>query len=162
MLERVPPGDRVTLQGMLLPSVWYPAEVLQHLEATAADVLAGADDRDRLFRDMGRFSAALNLGPGGMQRPYVREGDPHFLLQNVPRLYGSQHSHGHRVYEWLGATSARLSHFDTEPANPDDCLTTAGWLEEAVAACGGRAPTVVERHCRASGAVSCEFAIDWR
>jgi uncharacterized protein (TIGR02265 family) len=152
--------DRSVLGGRLLPSGWYPAGLLRRLEVIAA-LVVGGDGREA-YLEMGRFTASLNLGPLGMQRPFVREGNPHFLLSNLPHIYGTQHGSGHRHYLRAGPSSAILHHFDTEEADPTDCLTTVGWLERAVAICGGSGTAVVERECRARGAPCCEFAIDWR
>ncbi len=128
VLRRLTAEDRATLEGTLLPSGWYPAGLLQRLETTAAALLTGGDRRE-LYLEMGRFTAATNLAPAGSQRPFVRESDPHFLLENVPRIYASQHSAGHRLYEKTGPSSAIIRHFDKDGADPDDCLTTVGWLE---------------------------------
>lgn len=161
VLRRLTAEDRETLGGTLLPSSWYPAGLMQRLETTAAALLTRGDRRE-LFLEMGRFTAATNLGPKGFQRPFVRPTDPHFLLENVPRIYASQHSGGHRLYEKTGPSSAIIRHFDKEGADPDDCLTTVGWLERAVATCGGTAVTVTERQCRGRGAPCCEHWIDWK
>jgi uncharacterized protein (TIGR02265 family) len=161
VLKRLSAEDQVLLRGMLLPSSWYPAGALLRLEMTAAAILSKGDRR-QLFMEMGRFTASTNLAPAGMHRPFVREGDPHFLLENVPRLYSSQHSTGHRTHERTGPTSAAIRHFDTEQPDSDDCLTVAGWLERAVEISGGRVPMVEERRCRGRGAPHCEFLISWK
>jgi uncharacterized protein (TIGR02265 family) len=161
VLKRLSSEDQTLLRGMLLPSSWYPAGALMRLEMTAAAILSKGDRR-QLFLEMGRFTASTNLALAGMHRPYVREGDPHFLLENVPRLYSSQHSSGHRTHERTGPTSAVVRHFDTDPPDADDCLTTAGWLERAVELSGGKAIVVEERCCRGRGAPHCEFLVSWR
>jgi uncharacterized protein (TIGR02265 family) len=160
VLGRLPREDQVVLRGSLLPSSWYPTGLLLRLETTAADVLAGGDRRS-LFAEMGRFTAGTNLRPGGMQRPYLREREPHFLLSNVPRMYTSQHSVGRREYQRLGPTAALIRSLEEEPFSPDDCCTTAGWLEQAIALSGGRDPRVAETQCRAGGAPHCEFHCEW-
>jgi len=161
VLKRLAADDQVMLRGTLLPSSWYSAGVLQRLEMTAAAILAKGD-RGALFLEMGRFTATTNLGPSGMQRPFVHEDDPHFLLQNVPRLYSSQHSSGHRTHEQTGPTSAIVRHFETGQVDPDDCLTTAGWLQRGVELSGGQGAMVDETQCRRRGAPCCEFRVNWR
>jgi uncharacterized protein (TIGR02265 family) len=161
VLKRLAADDQATLRGTLLPSSWYSAGVLQRLEMTAAAILAEGD-RSALILEMGRFTATTNLGPSGMQRPFVHEDDPHFLLQNVPRLYSSQHSSGHRTHEQTGPTSALIRHFDTGQVDSDDCLTTAGWLQRGAELSGGHGATVDETQCRGRGAPCCEFRISWR
>ena len=151
VLRRLSQADQAVLRGMLLPSSWYPADLLLRLDMTAAAVLANGDRR-ALFLDMGQFSADTNLGATGVQRPYLREGDPHFLLRNVPRMYASQHSAGARTYEQTSPRSAVIRTVDGEETDAEDCLTAVGWLRRAIELSGGRAVLVDETQCRARGA----------
>jgi uncharacterized protein (TIGR02265 family) len=161
VLKRLSTDDQAVLRNMLLPSGWYAVGTLMRLEMTAAAILAKGDRR-ALLREMGRFTAETNLGPAGIHRPFVRENDPGFLLDNLPRIYGSQHSTGNRICERTGPNGAIVRHFDTEQADGDDCLTTAGWLERAVAICGGKGVMVDEVQCRGRGAPHCEFRVTWK
>ncbi len=161
VLGRVPAADRAILGGIVLPSSWYPAAVMARFETAIAAILAQGD-RSRLFVDLGRFSADANLGPGGVQRPYLREGDPHFVLRHVPRMYGTQHSAGQRTYEATGPTSAVIRSEGAPGLTPEDCLTTLGWLQRAIALSGGREPRVTEGECAARGAARCEYLCEWR
>jgi hypothetical protein len=160
VMRRLSQADQTVLRGMLLPSTWYPADLLMRFEMTIAAVLANGDRRT-LFMDMGHFSADTNLGPNGVQRPYLKEGDPHFLLRNVPRMYASQHSNGTRTYEQTGLRGAIVRTLDGDEPDAEDCLTTIGWLRRAVELSGGRAATVDEPQCRAKGASCCEFVVRW-
>lgn len=161
VLKRLSSDDQGVLGAMLLPSSWYPAGLLLRLEMTAAAILSRGDRR-ALLREMGRFSADTNLAPEGVHRPFVREGEPGFLLENLPKLYGSQHSSGSRTCERTGPTSATVRHFDVGEAEPDDCLTTSGWLQRAIEISGGKNVTVEEYQCRGRGAPHCEFRITWQ
>jgi uncharacterized protein (TIGR02265 family) len=128
---------------------------------TIAAVLAQGDRR-ALFVDMGQFSADTNLGTGGVQRPYLRQDDPHFLLRNVPRMYAAQHSTGTRSYEQTGAKSAVVRTLaDGGEVDADDCLTAIGWLKRAIELSGGSSVRVDETRCAAKGAPCCEFACSW-
>ena len=157
VLERLPPGDRTTLSGVLLPSSWYPADLLARLEAAIAAVLARGD-RKVLFLEMGRFSADVNLR--GVQRPYLREGDPHHILSCVPRMYLSQHGAGVRSYRREGDGGAVITSV-SESASTEECLTALGWLQRAVELSGGRAVKVSEAQCRSRGAPHCEYVVAW-
>jgi uncharacterized protein (TIGR02265 family) len=159
VLRDLSEADQAVLQGILLPSTWYPADLLTRLERAIAATLARGD-RARALSDMGRFSAQANLGPGGVQRPYVREGDPHHLLERVPRMYVSQHTTGRRSYERSGERSAIIRSFD-EDAVPDDCLIVVGWLQRAIELSGGVEVRVVETQCRMKGAPHCEYRSEW-
>ena len=161
VLKRLPASDQAVVRGMVLPSGWYPADLLLRLEMTAVALLASGDRRS-LFVDMGRFSAATNLGPTGVQRFFLREGDPHVVLRNVPRMYESQHSVGRRSYERTSTGSATIRTFDAADPSLEDCLTAVGWLQHAVELSGGREVRVVERQCAARGAPCCEYECSWK
>jgi uncharacterized protein (TIGR02265 family) len=160
VLRRMTAADQQVLRGMLLPSSWYPADVLIRLEMTAAAILSRGD-RKQLFLDMGRFTADTNLGPSGVQRSFLKEGDPNYLLRNVPRMYSAQHSGGVRSYEETGARSAVIRTVAGEDPNAEDCLTAVGWLKRAIELSGGKLVTVDEARCRARGAPACEYVCRW-
>jgi uncharacterized protein (TIGR02265 family) len=161
VLRRVSREDQEVLRGMLLPSSWYAVDLLLRLDMTIAAVLAKGDRR-ALFVDMGRFSADTNLGPGGIQRPFLREDDPHFLLRNAPRMYASQHSGGTRTYEQTGPKSAVIRTLDPgAEASADDCLTAVGWLRRAIELSGGTSVIVDEAQCRLRGAPCCAYVCRW-
>jgi uncharacterized protein (TIGR02265 family) len=160
VLRRLSREDQAVLRGLLLPSSWYPHNLLLRFEMTIVALLARGD-RSELFLDMGRFAADTNLGPGGVQRPYLREGDPHFLLRNLPRMYMSQHSAGARTYEPTGPRSCVIRTSAGEEPNAEDCLTTVGWLQRAIELSGGTAVVVEERSCRARGKGSCDYHCSW-
>ena len=159
VLERLSPPDRAMLTGVL-PTSLYPAELLTRLDEAIAKVLAQGNT-SQLLKDMGRFSAETNLGPGGAQRPYLRPGEVHFFLGNVPRMYSWVHESGRRTYAKTGERSAVICTLDGDPPHPGECLTTAGWLEAGIALSGGRDAAVSETLCRAEGAAHCEFHCSW-
>jgi uncharacterized protein (TIGR02265 family) len=160
VLRRMSAADQHVLRGMVLPSTWYPAALLIRLEMTAVAILSSGDRRE-LFLDMGRFSADTNLGPRGVQRPYLKEGEPHYLLRNLPRMYSAQHTDGARSYEETGPRSATVRTLDGEQPAPEDCLTAVGWLKRAIELSGGRLVTVEETCCRGRGADRCEYVCRW-
>lgn len=160
VLARMSAEDQAALRGMVLPSSWYSADLLQRLETAAAAVVANGDPK-ALFVEMGRYTAQTNLGPTGVQRAYLRHGDPHFLLSHVPRMYVTQHTDGHRTYEKAGEKAAVIRSFDAESVRREDCLTTTGWMGRAIEVSGGREVRVEEKLCRSKGAPHCEFHCTW-
>jgi uncharacterized protein (TIGR02265 family) len=160
VLRRMSSGDQQVLRGMILPSSWYPADLVVRLELTAAALLSRGDRR-QLFLDMGRFTADTNLGPNGVQRPYVKEGDPHYLLRNVPQMYSAQHGGGTRTSEATGLKSAVVRTLAGGEPSAEDCLTALGWLKRAIEISGGRVVSVEETRCRALGADACEYVCSW-
>jgi uncharacterized protein (TIGR02265 family) len=160
VLRRMSAADQQVLRGLLLPSTWYPADLLIRLEMTAVALLSSGDRRE-LFLDMGRFSADTNLGPKGVQRPYLQEGDPLYLLRNLSRMYSAQHTDGTRTCEETGPRSATVRTLGGSQPSAEDCLTTVGWLKRAIELSGGRIVSVEETCCRARSAERCEYVCRW-
>ena len=160
VLRRMAAADQQVLRGMLLPSSWYPADLVVRLEMTIVALLAKGERRE-LFLDMGRFTADTNLGTNGVQRPYLKEGEPHYLLSNVPRMYAAQHAGGVRTYQQLEPRAAAIRTVAGEEPNAEDCLTAVGWLRRAIELSGGKIVTVDETSCRSRGASCCEYVCRW-
>jgi uncharacterized protein (TIGR02265 family) len=158
VLARLPDGDRAVLVGMVLPVAWYPLDLNLRLDGAIAAVLSPGD-KARVFLEMGRASAEQNLK--GVHRPYVREGDPHFLLSAAPRVYAAYYAVGNRTYEKLGEKAAVLRTFGAETVSATDCLTVIGWHQRAIELCGGREVKVEETQCRSRGAPHCEYRCEW-
>lgn len=159
VLSRLSRQDQDALRGWILPIGWYPLDLNLRLDDAIAGVLS-PEDRSRVFVEMGRASADASLG--GSQKPYVKEGDPHFLLANSARLYATYYAVGRREYERTGDGSAVLRTLDAEGVNATDCLTVVGWHQRAIELSGGRDVKVVETRCRTRGDPFCEYTCTWR
>ncbi|MBI5547391.1 MAG: TIGR02265 family protein [Deltaproteobacteria bacterium] len=159
VLDLLPVAEREVLEGMLLAARWYPLGLNLRLDAAIATVFS-PDDRARVFVEMGRASADLNLS--GPQRHFVKQGDPHGLLVQAPVIYAAYYAVGHRTHEKTGPTSSVLRTFDAEFVTVTDCLTVVGWHTRAIEMCGGRDVRVVEKSCCARGADHCEYECSWR
>jgi uncharacterized protein (TIGR02265 family) len=160
VLRRLSAADQAVVRGDLDPSGWYPADLLLRLDMTMVALLASGE-RGRLFLEMGRFSAEASLAPGGVQRPFLREGDPHHLLSSVPAIHSAEHGIGRRTCERTGERGAIVRTFDGGEADAEECLTAVGWLQRAIELSGGREAQVVETQCRARGAAHCEYRCSW-
>lgn len=158
VLSRLPREDQEVLRGWILPITWYPLDLNLRLDDAIAAVLSPGD-RDRIFVEMGRASADSNLG--GPQHPYVRQGDPHYLLRATPQIYAAYYQVGRRTYERTGETSAVLRTYDAENVTRTDCLTVVGWHQRAIEMCGGKAVRVRETRCRSRGDPHCEYHCEW-
>jgi uncharacterized protein (TIGR02265 family) len=153
--------DQRQLRTMVLPSTWYALDLLRRLEERMATVLRH-QTRSALFLDIGAAAAAANLTGKGLQRVYVRERDPHFLLRHAPSIYASYFSEGHRTYEATGEQSAVVRTTKRfEEAHPEECLITIGWLKRAIEISGAEGVDVVEKRCGLRGAPHCEFECRW-
>ncbi|MGB8929936.1 MAG: TIGR02265 family protein [Anaeromyxobacteraceae bacterium] len=161
VMDRLAAEDRAVLDGLLLlPSAWYPAVLLKRLDAAITTALAKGQ-RSAMLLDLGHFNADVTLGPKGVLRPWLREGDPHGLLREVPRIHASQHGAGRRTYERIGDRAAVVRTLASDGFEGDDCLTTVGWLRRAIELSGGRDVKVAELTCLARGAACCEYLCEY-
>lgn len=158
VLGRLSAEDQAILRGWILPIGWYPLELNLRLDDAISRVIS-PEDRSRVFLEMGRASADANLG--GPQKPFVRAGDPHFLLSSAPQIYAAYYAVGRREYEKTGQCSATLRTHDAESVTATDCLTVVGWHVRAIELCGGERVTVVETKCRTKGDAFCEYRCAW-
>jgi hypothetical protein len=158
VLASLPAEDRAILSGMILPVTWYSLDLNLRLDAAIAKVLSPTD-RSRIFLEMGRASAEKNLT--GVHRPYLREGDPHFLLASTPLIYAAYYAVGSRTYEKTGEKAAVLRTTGAEVVSATDCLTVIGWHQRAIEMSGGTSVTVEETLCRSRGAAHCEYHCEW-
>lgn len=158
VMARLSPEDQAAFRGWILPIGWYPLELNLRLDDAIAAVLS-PDDRTRVFLEMGRASAEANLN--GPQKPYLRQGDPHFLLASAPRIYAAYYAVGRREYQRTGDRSATLRTYDAESVTATDCLTVVGWHVRAIELCGGKDAKVVETRCRTRGDACCEYQCAW-
>ncbi len=151
--------DQDVLRGQILHVSWYPLDLNLRLDDAIAEVFSPGDKR-RVFIDMGRASADINLS--GPHKAYVHAGDPQALLRSAPAIYKAYYDVGYRTYERVSDTCAVLRTFEAEDTTPGDCLTVVGWHERAIELCGGKNVKVTETKCRSAGADICEYRCEWR
>jgi uncharacterized protein (TIGR02265 family) len=158
VLSRLPPDEAKRLGEQILHVVWYPLELNLALDEAIAEELSPGDKR-KVFLDMGRASADMNLT--GPHKAFVKVGDPHALLGMAPQIYRSYYETGRRTYEKTGPKSGVLRTFEAEDGTPADCLTVVGWHVRAIELCGGTEVRVLETKCRSRGDDCCEYRCEW-
>ena len=158
VLKRLSPEDQKPLRGMLLVTSSYPLSLNLRLDSAIADELSPGDP-DRVFLDMGRASAEVNLS--GPQRLFVQVGDPHHLLSFTEAIYGYYYSAGKRTYLKTGPQSAVLTTEGAQDVTPGDCLTVIGWYQRALELSGASEVRVDHPVCKARGASRCEYHCSW-
>jgi uncharacterized protein (TIGR02265 family) len=158
VVGRLSATERATLEGTLLATSWYPLELNLRLDDAIADELS-TGNRSQVFIEMGRASADQNLKT--VHQAFIRQGDPHYLLSNAPRIYRLYYGVGYRTYERAGPSSATLRTFDAESVTATDCMTVVGWHQRAIELSGGKNVAVVEMVCRSRGGAHCEYRCAW-
>jgi uncharacterized protein (TIGR02265 family) len=156
VVSRLRQSDREILQGILLPSAWYPFETQERLDKAIADELG---ERDDIYKELGQKSAEHNLSAS--QKVYVHAKDPHGLLKSAASIYRLYYSTGERTYERVSDKKAILRTIGSETYSRQDCLTIVGWHEKAIGMCGGKNPKVRETKCRVRGDELCEYVCEW-
>jgi uncharacterized protein (TIGR02265 family) len=158
VLARLSKDDQAALAKVILVTAAYPLSLNIRLDQAIAAELSPTDP-DAAFLEMGRASADANLG--GVQRAFVHEGDPQFLLSMAEMIYAYYYAQGRRDYRRTGPTSGVLTTYDAAATTPGDCLTVIGWYQRAIERSGGREVSVVETRCRHRGHPVCEYQCSW-
>ena len=159
VLKRLGPEDQKPLRGLLLVTSSYPLALNLKLDAAIAAELSPGDP-DRVFIEMGRASADVNLS--GPQRLFVQPGDPHHLLSFTEAIYGYYYSAGKRTYLKTGPETAVLTTLGAEDVTPGDCLTVVGWYQRGLELSGASEVRIEHPVCRARGGTRCEYLLSWK
>ena len=155
-LAVLPPAVAAEVQG-LLSSTWCSFETLILLDRAIVRV-AGHDERS-LMRELGRYSAEINLKT--VYRAFKRDGI-HDFLHHSATLHRQFQDFGTCEYEQVGPTQARVRVRDAACFSPAYCESEAGYLEQVVAIHGGTAARISESTCRCADAALCTFELQWR
>ncbi len=153
---RVSASTAAVLRGLVLAIGWYPFRAMVETDRAIAEACRG--DPEALFKELGRYSARLNLSTS--YKVYTRS-EPHTFFQIAARVHDQFQDFGRAEYERTGATSCRLSMLDYTCYSPVFCLSGAGYYEQATALQGGRDPQVSEGECHCRGGSACRFDIRW-
>ncbi len=154
--QRLSEEERRELGG-LLATKWYPLALQLHLDEAIAAEAGGA--REQVFRRLGAASAERNLT--GAHKDFLAPGDPLAFLERTPLIYSFYYDQGRRTFEKLGPQEGRITTFDAPHVSAEDCLTICGWYVRALEMCGAREVRVNEEQCRARGAASCRYRVQW-
>ena len=144
------------VHGMLASS-WCAFETLITLDRAIARI-SGEDER-RLMRDLGRYSAQINLTT--VYRAFRRD-DIHEFFRRGASLHKQFQDFGTAEYEQVSGTQARIRIRDAACFSPAYCSSEAGYLEEVIAIHGGTAANVFESTCHCAGDAICTFELRWQ
>jgi predicted hydrocarbon binding protein len=144
------------VHGMLASS-WCAFETLITLDRAIARV--SGEDEGRLMRDLGRYSAQINLTT--VYRAFRRD-DIHDFFRRGASLHKQFQDFGSAEYEQVAGTQARIRVRDAVCFSPAYCSSEAGYLEEVIAIHGGTAANVFESTCHCAGDAICTFELRWQ
>ena len=149
----------------VLSTDWIPFRLLIDIDraiAAAAVAIPCTEDSEApwpapgaVFRDLGRHSAALNLG--GVYRSFV-SSEPHRFFERTSVLHHQFQNFGRSTYERTGERSGLIRIEGYTSYSPVFCTAGAGYFEEALHLMHvpGRAQ-VVEPSCHCRGDSACVF-----
>ena len=147
---------RKDLSGILTSS-WYPFATLIELDRGVAKAFGGSQP-DQLIRDMGRYSARINLTT--TYRAFNRE-DLHEFFRTSAVLHSQFQNFGTAVYERVGPSKGVMRYSKYTSMSPVYCESALGFFEQATLIQGAPMSIVEERTCQCHGAANCEFEISW-
>jgi len=154
---RVSPETAKILGSPILPVSWYPFRAMIEADRAIAAV-AGTRDEKALIRELGRYSAQINLTTN--YKVYNRE-DPHAFFLSAAQLHAHFLDFGREDYEKTGPTSCRMTKLDYPCYSKVFCWSALGYYERATALQGGTDPAAEETECMCRGARACRFEIRW-
>ncbi|HSJ76965.1 MAG TPA: hypothetical protein VK899_12440 [Gemmatimonadales bacterium] len=154
-LAALPPAVAHEVQGVLT-GTWCAFENLILLDRAIARA-AGKDERE-LMRELGRYSAQINLST--VYRAFHRD-DIHEFFRHSATLHRQFQDFGTCEYEHLGEGHGRISVHNAVCYSPAYCSSEVGYLEQVIATHGGTAASVTETACQCTGDDRCTFELRW-
>lgn len=141
----------------MLATAWVPLRCLVRIDRAIAAAAGG--DAERVFRELGRYSASINLG--GVYRSFV-SSEPHRFFAEMSSLHRQFQNFGLSEYERTGDRSGKITLRDYPERAPSYCLSGAGYYEEALRMMKVPGPvSVKETSCQCAGDRECVFAMSW-
>lgn len=140
----------------VLASTWCAFETLVLLDRAIARA-AGQDER-RLMRELGRYSAEINLKT--VYRAFHRD-EIHDFFRRSATLHKQFQDFGACEYEQVGPTQARIRIRDSVCFSPAYCASETGYLEQVIAIYGGTDARISESTCQCAHDPLCTFELHW-
>lgn len=157
VLEILPQEAKEVLSKPIYIGEWYPIAFLMLLDRAISNVLAPGNDK--IFEDLGAFSAGINLS--GAYEPLTRKNIQEFL-ELTAVLHKTYQDFGDAQYIRL-ADNAALVQFLYPVVPPENfCRSGLGYFRRAVELCGGKNPVVRKTSCQRQNDSFCEFRIEWQ
>ena len=157
-IETMDEMDQVVLSGTLLPSIWYPFQVLANLdEAVRRGVGDGSHD---VFEEAGDHVALQHSK--SIYKVFFRETDPDRVLKLASCIFANYYSGlGRLSVRTTPQGTSRLQVSDTPSAARSHCLTTMAYFRRVLEECCAREVSARETRCRCWGDDACEFELAW-
>ena len=151
-------GDRALLTRSFIPATeWVPFQHLIRIDRAIAAAAGGPPER--VYQDLGRHSASLNLG--GAYRLFTTE-EPHRFFENMALLHNRFQNFGRSMYGRVSRFSGRIELQDYFEYSPVFCTSALGYYEEALRIMNAAGPIIVtETLCQCAGDTMCQYELKW-
>jgi len=147
-----------TISDGLLANAWYPFSLVVEMDRAIVSVCGAQSDFNSFIKDLGRFSAEVNLG--GVYRAF-NKADPHKFFEHSALHRSTFLDFGRIEYDKTSENSCRLSLSECPCYSKVFCLSQAGYYEMATFLQGGKQPHVKEHKCQCRDDPACVFEISW-
>lgn len=154
-LAVLPPAAAAEIHDVL-SSTWFAFETLILLDRAIAHV-ARQDER-KLMRELGRYSAEINLKT--VYRAFRRD-EIHDFFRRSTTLHRQFQDFGISEYEQLGPTQARIRIREATCFSPAYCASEIGYLEQVIEMHGGTDTRISESTCQCAHDALCTFELHW-
>lgn len=145
------------LKVAMLATEWIPFRSAMQIDRAIAEIVGGP--LDDVLRQMGRHSAAVNLG--GVYKIFVKE-EPHRFFTRMTTLHRRFQSFGEPAYEQTGEHCGRIRIEDCEEYSKTYCWSALGYYEGALEMMKVPGPvTAAEVSCQCQGDPNCVFELAW-
>jgi hypothetical protein len=157
LLESLSAASARELSQPVLASSWYRFATLIELDRACAQRF-GKDHPEELIRDLGRYSARINLTT--TYRVFNRE-DLHEFFANGAMLHTQFQDFGQARYERTGPSTGSIHYSNYTAYSPVYCESALGFFDSAILIQGASTSSVIEAVCQCHGASECRFEVTW-
>ena len=151
------PDCVAVLRSHLLSTDWMPLRQLIVIDRAIASATGGSPER--VFRELGRHSASVNLS--GVYKAFV-SSEPHRFFEQMGLLHRKFQNFGRFRYEIGGDRSGRITLDGYLEYSPVYCASAGGYFEEALKMMQAPGPVIVtETSCQCAADAQCVYEMSW-
>ena len=153
LVVKLPVDDQNALDGIIMPSRWYPTTTLVSAIEEAARTFGPLDFHERYGDHSARFSI------NAFYRFLLRFKTPHWILTRNKSMWPQFHSMG--VWEMTMTENSFEGQLHDFAQPGTYCRVLVGWIRAAGRLTGAVNAEVMHPRCRKSGAPHCLFVGRW-
>lgn len=159
VLDGMEEMDQVILSGTILPSLWYPFQVLANFDEAAARLLGDGED---LFSRAGEHVARQHAR--SIYRVFFRETEPTRVLKVASCIFSNYYSGLGKLSLRTGehGRSQRLVVSGALGTARSNCTSSLAYFSTVLSTCTDMHVDARELRCRCWGDEVCEFEFAWQ